>query len=90
MAASGFTDWRNRMLDSYIQGIPCKIEVTHFICNKGSLNRYSAASDLDYYGYTEVEFEVYDRKGYKADWLANKMTDEDVERIEQEIINARD
>jgi hypothetical protein len=43
---------------------------------------------MDYYGYHEVEFDVYDRRGYRAAWLERKMTDEDRARIETEILEA--
>ena len=75
------------MLDTRICGIPCQVEVDTLLIVppwKGSAR--TAPSDLDYYGYSEIEFTVYDRKGYKAGWLENKMTDEDRERIEQEIL----
>lgn len=74
-------------LVSQIQGIPCLIEVTRCHVVKGSFN-YNAPSDLDYYGYSEIEFEILDRKGYKASWLERKATEEDSERIEQEILRA--
>lgn len=41
-------------------------------------------SDMDYYGYSEIEYEILDRKGYKATWLADKIT----EKTDQEIKNA--
>lgn len=72
-------------LVSQIQGIPCLIEVIRCRVVKGSFN-YNAPSDLDYYGYSEVEFEILDRKGYKAPWLERKVTEEDSERIKQEIL----
>lgn len=68
------------MIQASIQGIPCQIEVTTYTRTKGSFS-YHAPSDLDYYGYTELEFEVYDRKGYRARWLEAKMDDKDVARI---------
>lgn len=73
------------MIQASIQGIPCQIEVTTFDRKKGSYS-HSAPSDLDYYGYTEFEFEVYDRKGYRARWLENKMTDKDIQHI-TEVVN---
>lgn len=73
-------------IQSQIQGIPCLIDVTRCHVVKGSF-RQSAPSDLDYYGYSEVEFEILDRKGYKATWLERKATEEDKERIEQEILS---
>jgi len=73
------------MMESTISGIPCFIDVETCNVVKGSFD-YNAASDWDYHGYTEIEFTVYDRKGYIANWLAKKMTDEDVSRIEGEIL----
>ena len=43
-------------------------------------------SDVDYYGYEELDFTVYDRKGYKAPWLEKRMSDQDVEKIKTEIV----
>lgn len=50
------------------------------------------ASDWDYYGgWFDVEFELYDRKGYRAKWLERKMTSADEDRIIQELVeNAGD
>jgi hypothetical protein len=71
-------------IESRVAGIPCIIGVTSFENVMGS-HRYSAASDMDYYGYTECEFEVLDRKGYKAAWLERKLTSDMVSDIEVEI-----
>lgn len=50
------------------------------------------ASDWDYYGgWFDVEFELYDRKGYRAKWLERKMASADEDRIIQELVeNAGD
>lgn len=69
--------------ESHIQSIPCRIEVTHFLDVPGNPHTWDSADD--YYGFTEAEWDVLDRKGYKADWLARKQTDEDLERITHEI-----
>lgn len=71
------------MIPTTISGIPCYIDVDGCTVVKGS-NTWD--SDQDYYGYSDIDFTVYDRKGYKADWLAKKMTDEDVARIEKIIL----
>jgi hypothetical protein len=34
-----------------------------------------------------MEYEVLDRKGYLANWLAKKITDYDVEHIEEAVHN---
>ena len=71
-------------IESRVAGIPCLIGVTHYECVRGSYN-YNAASDMDYYGYSEAEWEVLDRKGYKAAWLERKLTAGDHDRINAEI-----
>ena len=76
-------------IESRIQGIPCLIEVTTF--NRVKPWRGSpqnCPSSDDYYGYTEVEFDVLDRKGYKASWLERKMTGKDQDRIRAEILES--
>lgn len=69
-----------------VQGIPCQALVTHYL-NQPALGP-SADSDWDCYGYTEVEFDLYDRKGYRALWLERKATDKDRELIVEAILNA--
>ena len=71
-------------IETKISGIPCIVGVTRFLCVRGSFS-YSAASDMDYSGYTESEFEVCDRRGRPAPWLERKLTEEDTSRIESEI-----
>ena len=73
-------------INSTIKGIPCIINVTYYHHQKGSLS-YNAPSDLDYYGFTSIEFDVLDRKGYKAPWLERKLTEDEIERIEREIVS---
>lgn len=80
-------DWVSPMncVDITIAGIPCLAEVTHFVKVKGS---YSADSDWDFYGYTEIEYTVRDRTGYRAPWLEQKLTDRYREEIERVIDEA--
>lgn len=72
--------------ETRIDGIPCQILVDFFERTPGSYN-YNAPSDLDFYGYMECNFTVLDRKGYPAEWLAKKMTDQDISRIEDMIVD---
>jgi hypothetical protein len=74
-------------IESRVAGIPCLIGVTHFVSVRGSYS-YNAPSDMDYYGYTESEWDVLDRRGRPAAWLERKLTDDDRQRIEQEIAEA--
>ena len=71
-------------IETTIAGIPCLIGVTHYECVRGSYS-YNAVSDMDYYGYSEAEWDVLDRKGYKAAWLERKLTARDHDRINAEI-----
>ena len=68
--------------ETTIAGIPCGIIVDHYECVPPStLPAQLCDSDLDFHGYTDFEFTVVDRKGYKADWLHAKVTDEDGDRL---------
>jgi len=60
------------------------VEINHYYVKLP--NYIDDASDWDYYGYTDMDFTVLDRKGYKAPWLERKMTSEDVIRIQEEAI----
>jgi hypothetical protein len=71
-------------IESTVAGIPCLIGVTEFSSVRGSYS-YHADSDMDYYGYTESEWVVLDRRGRPAAWLERKLTDADRSRIEQEV-----
>lgn len=61
-------------IDFHIAGIPCQIRIDSYYHQKPM--GVTAASDLDCYGYTEVEYTVLDRRGYAAPWLAKKITDD--------------
>lgn len=71
-------------IESRVAGIPCIIGVIEYECVKGSYS-YHAASDWDYHGYTDTDWEVCDRRGRPAPWLEKKLTDKDSSRIESEI-----
>jgi len=71
------------MIPARISGIPCLIEVESCTVVKPWKGQAATApSDLDYYGYSEVEFTVCDRRGRPAEWLEKKMSDQ--ERIDIE------
>lgn len=70
-------------MQSQISGIPCLIKITNYFKQKPQGR--GASSDWDCYGYSEAEWEVLDRKGYKANWLAKKLTSRDEDRINEEI-----
>lgn len=68
-------------IESRVSGIPCLIGVTEYSGIKGSYS-YNAPSDLDYYGYTEVDFDVLDRRGRPAAWLERKLDKDERADIE--------
>lgn len=72
--------------DSHVQGIPCQVVIDSCTVVKGS-HSYNAPSDLDYHGYTEIEFHLLDRKGYAAPWLEKKLSEQDRIRIEEEVLS---
>ena len=77
------SDYREE-IDYRIDGIPCLIGVIDFISVEGS-GRYDAPSDVDYYGYTECDFDILDRKGYRARWLERKIDKDITADIERTI-----
>lgn len=74
------------MHESTVAGIPCLIRVDYFFKQKplGPM----CDSDMDCYGYVNVDFTVCDRRGRPAPWLEKKLSTEDKERIETEIEEA--
>lgn len=72
-------------MPSRVAGIPCLIGIRYYNRVEGSFS-YMATSDWDYKGYTEVEFDVLDRRGRPAPWLERKMSDAERTLIELEIV----
>lgn len=75
----------NEIIESHVAGIPCQIRINDFVHVKPDPTTWASADD--FYGYTEIDWDVLDRKGYEAGWLQRKLTDKDRDRIDQEIID---
>ena len=73
------------IIPTHVKGIPAQLGVTHFVDQPADPTSWD--SDWDYYGYTEVEMDLLDRKGYPAAWLEKKLTDDDREELKNEAIN---
>lgn len=73
------------IIETRIAGIPCKINVKLFERVQGSYSRYEESAQ-DYYGWTELDWDVLDRRGRPAPWLERKLTADEIRRIESEII----
>ena len=74
-------DIRKDLMDTKIAGIPCTIRVDYVSVTPPDSR---ADSDWDYYGYTEFDYTVCDRRGRPAPWLEKKMTRADEARIHDE------
>lgn len=70
-------------IETRIAGIPCIVKLDSMFVQKPL--GPSCDSDMDCYGYAEIEFTVCDRRGRPAPWLERKMTDKDQSRIENEL-----
>jgi|APCry1669190646_1035306.scaffolds.fasta_scaffold17391_2 hypothetical protein len=68
------------LISARVSGIPCLIGVLSYERVKGSFN-YNDVSDLDYSGYVQTDWELLDRRGYTAPWLARKATPEEIETV---------
>lgn len=78
----------SNLLEASVAGIPCLVKVeTCTIVPPWHGSAYTCPSRDDYYGYNDVEFTVYDRKGYRAKWLEKKLTGDDIAEIEQMIVD---
>jgi hypothetical protein len=69
---------------SRVEGIPCQIGVMTYE-RHAPMPAERAHSDIEFYGYTETDYVVLDRRGRPAPWLQEKLKDDDY--IVQEIID---
>ena len=73
-------------IEHRVAGIPCLIGVIDYDRVKGSFS-YNAPSDMDYHGYTECDWEILDRRGRPAPWLARKINAREEDAINEAISN---
>jgi hypothetical protein len=60
--------------DFRVSGIPCIVCVTHYEPTVAA-NLSGHPDNWSPPEWGEIEFELYDRKGYRAKWLEEKLTD---------------
>jgi len=82
-------------VDVIARGIPCLARIDRQIYVKPWRgDPRECPSDLDYYGYSELEYILCDRNGREASWIDAKMTDKDWEDVEtqvrEELFRSRD
>ena len=70
--------------ETTVAGIPCGVVVSHYEKVEGDKGTW--ASDVDYYGYTECDWFLVDRKGYRANWLEKKLTDKEFRSIDRQVV----
>ena len=76
-------------IQTRVAGIPCLARATyhyHQAPHKGSA--HTCDSDMDFYGYDDLAFDVLDQRGRPAPWLERKLTDADNSRIAGELLAA--
>lgn len=71
-------------LHTYICGIPCIVRINHW--EPFIEGRYTGPYENSYpseggYG----EYEILDRRGRRAEWLANKMSMSDEDKLQEEV-----
>lgn len=71
-------------IEHRVAGIPCIIGVISYEHTPGTYSS-RADNDCEYYGWTETDWEILDRRGRKAAWLERKMTNKEKENIEYAI-----
>jgi len=64
-------------------GLPCIAVLTWYL---SAAANYRADNPEDYYGYTDVEFELRTRNDKPANWMDKFMSEKDRQRIEMELI----
>ena len=72
------------LFDTRINGIPCQCEVTGYSPGRPMKIYGTGFGDAHPPEYPEFEFNILDRKGYKANWLQAKMTRDDKSRLQDE------
>ena len=81
---------RSQAISVSVKGIPALAHVTHFERVPAAANPRLAPSDLDAWGYIDMEYEIYDIKGYRAEWLERKINDCDRDNIEADIVHKKE
>ena len=77
-------------IEATVQGIPCQVEILSYSPGCGMAITGSGFGDAEPPEPEEVEFQLRDRRGYRAEWLERKMTPGDREAIERLISNSRE
>lgn len=72
------------LIEVKICGIPATVRLTRYRRHRGRFSN-SCVSPDDYFGWTDIEFTICDRRGNRAVWLENKMNKTDFEVVKEQI-----
>lgn len=76
----------DEIIEIRIAGIPATVRLHSYrVVKPWYGSPQSAPSDLDYYGFTEMDYTICDRNGREAPWLERKVDDAEREAIELQI-----
>ena len=78
---------RDYTFPTRISGIPCQIRVNEYYPAIPMRVTGPGFGDAEPPEPAVIEYEVLDRKGYKAEWLARKLSDDDDIRIQKEFLS---
>jgi hypothetical protein len=70
------------LIEHEIDGIPCLIAVKSYYKQDADSK---ADSDWDYYGYSEWDGDILDEDGEKADWICEKITSQEQDKIDSKV-----
>ena len=65
-----------------VRGIPCFVYLTDYVFQPPFKGPASLCdSDLDYYGYEDIDYELYNLRGYRMKFLERLMSEEDKDKV---------
>jgi hypothetical protein len=79
-------------METTVLGIPCGVVVDSYSAPRPAyIGKFPGAGfgDAEPPEPEEIEWHLIDRKGYRADWLAERMTDADCRDVESELLQLR-
>lgn len=77
----------NTLIKCKVEGLWCYIKVLQCkVVKPWPGPKETCPSSDDYYGYEEVDFELYDFEGERLQWLENKIADETINEIKHAVL----
>jgi len=77
------------IFETRVAGIPCQCEVLSFTPSVPMRVYGPGMGDADAPESAEFEYQLLDRKGYKADWLQAKVTSKIEDELYEEFLDRR-